>query len=110
MTTGIVSGIGRSLPISLGAGTNLEAAYVNTLIKNSPADKAGIHGSTIDQYGTKHLVDIIIAADGHNITKSDDLVNYIGEHKSVGYKIAYLLALQVAAEINLAFLTFQKLE
>jgi S1-C subfamily serine protease len=67
-----------SLPV------NLEGAFVNTLIKNSPADKAGIHGSTIDQYGTKHLGDIIIAADRHNITKSDDLVNYIGQHKSVG--------------------------
>jgi len=66
-----------SLPV------NLEGAFVNTLIKNSPADKAGIHGSTIDQYGTKHLGDIIIAVDGHNITKSDDLVNYIGQHKSV---------------------------
>ena len=32
----------------------------------------------------KHLGDIIIAADGHNITKSDDLVNYIGQHKSIG--------------------------
>ncbi|MGC2570149.1 MAG: trypsin-like peptidase domain-containing protein [Candidatus Nitrosopolaris sp.] len=66
-----------SLPV------NLEGAFVNTLIKNSPADKAGINGSTIDQYGTKHLGDIIIAVDGHNITKSDDLVNYIGQHKSV---------------------------
>ena len=63
---------------------NLEGAYVNTIMKNSPADKAGIHGSTIDQYGKKHLGDIIIAADGHNITKADDLVNYIGQHKSVG--------------------------
>jgi S1-C subfamily serine protease len=67
-----------SLPV------NLEGAFVNTIIKNSPADKAGIHGSTIDQYGAKHLGDVIIAADGHNITKSDDIVNYIGQHKSVG--------------------------
>ena len=37
-----------------------------------------------DQYSKKHLGDIIIAADGHNITTSDDLVNYIGQHKSVG--------------------------
>jgi S1-C subfamily serine protease len=66
---------------------NLEGAYVNTIIKNSPADKTGIHGSTTDQYGIKHLGDIIIAADGHNITKSDDLINYIGQHKSVGENI-----------------------
>jgi S1-C subfamily serine protease len=67
-----------SLPV------NLEGTYVNTIMKNSPADKAGIHGSTIDQYGKKHLGDIIIAADGNNITKSDELINYIGQHKSVG--------------------------
>ena len=67
-----------SLPV------NLEGAYVNTIMKNSPADKVGIHGSTIDQYGRKHLDDVIIAADGHNITNSDDVVNYIGQHKSVG--------------------------
>jgi S1-C subfamily serine protease len=67
-----------SLPV------NLEGVFVNTIMKNGPADKAGIHGSTTDQYSKKHLGDIIIAADGHNITKSDDLINYIGQHKSVG--------------------------
>jgi len=67
-----------------GIPVNLKGAYVDTITKNGPADKAGIHGSTIDQYGTKHLGDIIIAADGHNITTSDDLVNYFGQHKSVG--------------------------
>jgi S1-C subfamily serine protease len=63
---------------------NLKGASVNTITKNGPADKAGIHGSTTDQYARKHLGDIIIAADGHNFTKSDDLVNYIGQYKSVG--------------------------
>jgi S1-C subfamily serine protease len=67
-----------------GIPVNLNGAYVDTLTKNGPADKAGIHGSTIDQYSSKHLGDIIIAADGHNITKSDDLVSYIDQHKSVG--------------------------
>ena len=67
-----------------GIPVNLKGIYVNTITKNGPADKAGIHGSTTDQYSKKHLGDIIIAADGHNITKSDDLVNYIGQHKSVG--------------------------
>ena len=56
-------------------------------------------------YSKKHLGDIIIAADGHNITTaadghnittaadghnittSDDLVNYIGQHKSAGDNI-----------------------
>jgi S1-C subfamily serine protease len=70
-----------------GIPVNLKGAYVDSLTKNGPADKAGIHGSTTDQYSKKHLGDIIIAADGHNITTSDDLVNYIGQHKSVGDNI-----------------------
>ena len=32
---------------------NLEGAYVDTIMKNGPADKAGIHGSTTDQYAKK---------------------------------------------------------
>jgi S1-C subfamily serine protease len=67
-----------------GIPVNLKGAYVDSITKNGPADKAGIHGSIRDQYSKKHLGDIIIAADGQNITTSDDLVNYIGQHKSVG--------------------------
>ncbi|MFZ0221593.1 MAG: PDZ domain-containing protein, partial [Candidatus Nitrosopolaris sp.] len=67
-----------------GIPVNLKGAYVDSLVKNGPADKAGIHGSTRDQYSKKHLGDIIIAADGHNITTSEDLVNYIGQYKSAG--------------------------
>ena len=66
---------------------DLKGAYVDSIMKHGPADKAGIHGSTRDQYSKKHLGDIIIAADGHNITTSDDLVNYIGQHKSAGDNI-----------------------
>jgi S1-C subfamily serine protease len=70
-----------------GMPVNLKGAYVDSLMKNGPGDKARIHGSTIDQYSKKHLGDVIIAADGHNITTSDDLVSYIGQHKSVGDNI-----------------------
>ncbi len=66
---------------------NLRGAYVNTITQNGPADKAGIHGSTTDQYLKKHLGDVIIAVDGYNITKSDDLINYIGQHKIAGNNI-----------------------
>ncbi|MGC2681440.1 MAG: PDZ domain-containing protein, partial [Candidatus Nitrosopolaris sp.] len=57
---------------------------VDRITENGPADKAGIHGSTTDQYLKKHLGDVIIAVDGHNITKSDDLLNYIGQNKIAG--------------------------
>jgi S1-C subfamily serine protease len=70
-----------------GIPVHLNGVYVNTITENGPADKAGIHGSTTDQYLMKHLGDVIIAIDGHNITKSDDLINYIGQHKIAGDNI-----------------------
>ena len=67
-----------------GIPVNLKGVYVDRITQNSPADKAGVHGSTTDQYLKKHLGDIIIAVDGHNITKQDDLINYIGQNKIAG--------------------------
>jgi S1-C subfamily serine protease len=69
------------------ATSNLKGAYVDTITKNGPADKAGVHGSTTDQYSIKHGGDIITAIDGHPIVKSDDLISYIDQHKSVGDNI-----------------------
>ena len=69
------------------AATNLKGIYIDTITKNGPADKAGVHGSTIDQYSKKHAGDVIIGVDGHNITRIDDLISYIDQHKSVGDNI-----------------------
>jgi S1-C subfamily serine protease len=96
-----------------GMPVNLKGAYVDSLMKNGPADKAGIHGSTTDQYSKKHLGDVIIAADGHNITTSDDLVNYIGQHKSVGdnitltvYRNGHAIDLKTTLAARLSLLSF----
>jgi S1-C subfamily serine protease len=70
-----------------GLPVNLKGVYVDTITENGPADKAGVHGSTMDQYLKKHLGDVIIAVDGHNITKRDDLLNHIGQNKIAGDKI-----------------------
>ncbi len=70
-----------------GIPENVKGVYVDTITENGPADKAGIHGSTTDQYLKKHLGDVIIAVDGHNITKTDDLLNYIGQNKIAGNSI-----------------------
>ncbi|MFL6507548.1 MAG: PDZ domain-containing protein [Nitrososphaeraceae archaeon] len=63
--------------------------YVDLIKKDGPADKAGIHGSTIDQYSMKHGGDIIIAVDGHTVTRSEDLISYIDDHKSVGDSVIF---------------------
>jgi S1-C subfamily serine protease len=70
-----------------GIPLKIKGVYVDRITQNGPADKARIHGSTTDQYLKKHLGDIIIAADGHNITKHDDLLNYIGQNKIAGDNI-----------------------
>jgi S1-C subfamily serine protease len=66
---------------------NVKGVYVDRITQNGPADKAGVRGSTTDQYLKKHLGDIIIAVDGHNVTKRDDLLNYIGQNKIAGNNI-----------------------
>jgi S1-C subfamily serine protease len=63
---------------------NFKGIYVDTITKNGPADKAGVHGSTIDQYSKKHVGDIIVAIDGHPVVRIDDLISYIDQYKSVG--------------------------
>ncbi|MFZ0514929.1 MAG: trypsin-like peptidase domain-containing protein, partial [Candidatus Nitrosopolaris sp.] len=69
------------------AATNLKGIYVDTITKNGPADKAGVRGSTIDQYSIKHVGDVIMGVDGHNITRMDDLISYIDQHRSAGDNI-----------------------
>jgi S1-C subfamily serine protease len=75
--------INSSLP------TNFKGVYVDQIKKNGPADKAGIHGSSIDQYSIKHGGDIITAIDGHTITRSEDLISYIDDHQSVGDNVIF---------------------
>jgi S1-C subfamily serine protease len=70
-----------------GPATNLNGVYVDTITKNGPAAKAGVHGSTVDQYGQKHPGDIIIGVDGHNISRIDDFISYIDQQKSPGDSI-----------------------
>jgi S1-C subfamily serine protease len=69
------------------ASSNLKGIYVDSIIKDGPADKAGIHGSTTDQYSKKHVGDIIVAIDGHPVINIDDMISYIDQRKAVDDKI-----------------------
>jgi S1-C subfamily serine protease len=57
---------------------------VNSIVKDGPADKAGIEASTVDKYDKRHWGDIITAVDGHPVIRVEDLISYIEGHKSVG--------------------------
>jgi S1-C subfamily serine protease len=73
----------------VGLPANFKGIVVDSIVKDGPADKAGIHGSTTDQYSKKHGGDVITAIDGHTVTKIDDLISYIEEHKSVGNSMTF---------------------
>jgi S1-C subfamily serine protease len=95
LTSDLAETINATLP------TNFKGVYVDQIKKNSPADKAGIHGSIIDQYSIKHGGDIITAVDGHVVTRSEDLISYVDSHKSAGdgviftvYRNGYILNLK----------------
>jgi S1-C subfamily serine protease len=66
---------------------NLKGVFVNAIEKSGPADKAGIRGSNLDQYYQRHSGDMITAVDGHNVTKAEDLISYIDEHKTPGDRL-----------------------
>ncbi|HYX54630.1 MAG TPA: trypsin-like peptidase domain-containing protein [Nitrososphaeraceae archaeon] len=70
-----------------GLERNFKGVLVDSIVRNGPADKAGVNGSITDQYGEKHGGDIITAVDGHNVIRTEDLVSYLEEHKKVGDKI-----------------------
>jgi S1-C subfamily serine protease len=63
---------------------NVKGVSVNTLVEEGPADKAGLQGTTIDQYGRKHGGDVIVAVDGDKIREFEQVVSYIEKNKSPG--------------------------
>jgi S1-C subfamily serine protease len=63
---------------------NLKGVSVNTIVPDGPADKAGLNGTTIDQYGRKHGGDVIVAVDGDMIREFEQLVSYLEGNKSPG--------------------------
>ena len=67
---------------------DFKGVYVDSIIKDGPADKGRLRGSTTDQYGDKHGNDIITAVDNHNVTYMEDLVSYIDENKQPGEKLS----------------------
>ena len=70
-----------------GLERNFKGVLVDLIVKDGPADKAGVNGSITDQYGEKHGGDIITAVDGHNVIQIEDFISYLEEQKKVGDRI-----------------------
>ena len=61
---------------------DLKGVFVNAIEKGGPADKAGIRGANLDQYYKRHSGDMIVAIDGHSVTKAEYFMSYMHEHKT----------------------------
>ena len=60
-----------------------KGVLIESIVKDSPADKAGLNGSTTNQYGEKIGGDLITAIDNNEIIKIEDLISYLEVNKAV---------------------------
>jgi S1-C subfamily serine protease len=73
---------------SAGLPSNYKGVVIGSVQSGSPADKAGLKGTSQDIMGANtHIGDIITAIDGHAVKRIDDIINYIELHKSVNDRI-----------------------
>jgi S1-C subfamily serine protease len=73
---------------SAGLPPNYKGVVIGSVQPGSPADKAGLKGTSQDIMGANtHIGDIITAIDGHTVKRIDDIINYIELHKSVDDRI-----------------------
>lgn len=79
------------ISISLGVPKNYKGIFVSKVIKDGPAEKAGILEATFNASREVKSGDIIISVDGKNVRGMDDLILYISENKKVGDKVQFTI-------------------
>jgi S1-C subfamily serine protease len=72
-----------------GLNPDFQGILVDSIVKGGAADRAGLHGSSTDQYGKRHGGDVITAVDGHHVKRMEELISYVEQHKSVGEKMIF---------------------
>ncbi len=88
-----VSGLSLNPDIAeaMGLKTEQRGAMVVDVVPNSPADKAGLHGSdrqvTIDGDQIRVGGDVITAIDGQAVKTFDDLVTYLARSTEIGQTV-----------------------
>ncbi len=60
-----------------------KGVIIDTIVRDSPADLAGLNGSSVNQFGEKRGGDLITALDGKPIIKMEDLISYLELNKAV---------------------------
>jgi S1-C subfamily serine protease len=82
--------------------SNIQGVIVSYIDRDGPAHKAGLNGSTINQFDEIELRgDIITAIDGEPITTADEFNAYIDEHKFVGDNVVLSIYRNNGQTLNL---------
>ena len=82
--------------------SNIQGVIVSYIDRDGPAHRAGLNGSTINQFDEIELRgDIITAIDGETITTADEFNAYIDEHKFVGEKVVLSIYRNNGQTLNL---------
>lgn len=76
----------KDLNEKIGLSSNFKGVLVQSLVKDGPADKAGVHGKRGSSLG-----DVITSLDGISTGNTEDLLSYIENNKSSGNKITISL-------------------
>lgn len=71
----------------LGVPKNYKGIFVSKVIKDSPAERAGILEATFNANGEVKSGDIIVSVDGKGVRGMDDLILHISENKKIGDKV-----------------------
>lgn len=84
-----VSGISVDPDLADSLGLSARSGFlIENIVSDSPASRAGLHASnqnkTVDGIKYKFGGDIITGVDNTKVTKLEDLLNYLQDHKSAG--------------------------
>jgi S1-C subfamily serine protease len=67
---------------------NFRGALINGVIKDGPADKAGIKDALYNSNREIASADIVTSIDNMPVKRIDDIIAYVSENKSVGDKVS----------------------
>ena len=91
---------------ALGLSPNASGAYITDVVRNGPADRAGLRGGQRESAIPGLLTggDLIIAIDGFPVDRYDDLISYLFKNIEVGQVIT-LTVLRGSEQIDLELTT-----
>lgn len=91
---------------ALGLESHASGAYITEVVRNGPADRAGLRGGQTESTipGLFAGGDLIIAIDGYPVQHYDDLISYLFKNIEVG-QVVNLTLLRDTGEVNLELTT-----